>query len=90
MFGLFFCRQRRHCPSIRASVTERTEEVPLADLQVMLEDAVRQEDYQTAARLRDELMCATESNPTCALLQQSVQVLQLTIFHHILHSTAAV
>ena len=58
-------------------MTERTEEVPLADLQVMLEDAVRQEDYQAAARLRDELMCATESNPTCALLQQSVQVLQL-------------
>ncbi|EIE18660.1 hypothetical protein COCSUDRAFT_59969 [Coccomyxa subellipsoidea C-169] len=44
--------------SIRASVTERTEEVPLADLQVMLEDAVRQEDYQAAAELRDELMYA--------------------------------
>ena len=55
------CRQRRHCPTIRASVTERAEEVPLADLQVMLEDAIRQEDYQAAAKLRDELTCVNNT-----------------------------
>ena len=27
----------------------------LGDLQILLEDAVRQEDYATAARLRDQL-----------------------------------
>ena len=31
------------------------EETPLADLQAMLADAVRQEDYTRAAELRDEL-----------------------------------
>ena len=36
--------------------------MPLADLQVMLEDAVRQEDYQAAARLRDELTCVLHSH----------------------------
>ncbi|CAL8464307.1 g3842 [Coccomyxa elongata] len=49
-------RRRRHCnSSLTSSVTDSTDEVPLADLQVLLEDAVRQEDYQAAARLRDEL-----------------------------------
>ncbi|BDA49821.1 probable f-box protein SKIP8 at C-terminar half [Coccomyxa sp. Obi] len=49
-------RHRRFCSSsLTSSVTDSTDEVPLADLQVMLEDAVRQEDYQAAAKLRDEL-----------------------------------
>ena len=38
----------------RASPSEAAE-LPSADLQVMLEDAIRQENYQEAARLRDVL-----------------------------------
>lgn len=40
--------------TLRSSFSEATE-LSLADLQVMLEDAIRQENYQEAARLRDVL-----------------------------------
>lgn len=40
---------------MKASVTDTTGDLSLADLQTLLEDAVRQEDYQRAAQLRDEL-----------------------------------
>ena len=39
---------------LRASSSEATD-LSMTDLQLMLEDAIRQEDYQEAARLRDVL-----------------------------------
>jgi hypothetical protein len=40
---------------LRTSISDASDELSLADIQTMLEDAVRQEDYKTAAFLRDEL-----------------------------------
>ena len=39
---------------VRASSSEATD-LSLTDLQLLLEDAIRQENYEEAARLRDEL-----------------------------------
>jgi len=50
------CRwQARYQTSLRASSSSEATNLPLTDLQIMLEDAIRQENYQEAARLRDVL-----------------------------------
>jgi len=45
----------RYETRLRASSSSEATNLPLTDLQIMLEDAIRQENYQEAARLRDVL-----------------------------------
>ena len=48
-------RHARYQIRMRASSSSEAANLPLTDLHIMLEDAIRQENYQEAARLRDML-----------------------------------